>query len=52
MTQTAEIKTIEYPNAIVRVHIPYLSDEDHVRQMRRVKKAAEALLKSQRKEGA
>lgn len=40
-----EVKVFEYPNAIVRVHIPDISDEERERRMKAVRKAAEALLK-------
>lgn len=40
-----EIKTFEYPNCIVRVHIPDLTEEERARRMKRIQKAAEALLK-------
>ena len=40
-----EVRVFEYPNMIVRVHIPDISDEENERRMKRVRKAAEALLK-------
>lgn len=40
-----EVKVFEYPNMIVRVHIPDISDEENERRMKLVRKAAEALLK-------
>ena len=41
-----EIKTFNYPNMTIRVHIPELSDVERNRRMKQVKKAAESLLKS------
>ena len=41
-----EVKTFTYPNAIVRVHLPDLTPDERERRMRKVKKAAEDLLKS------
>lgn len=46
-----EIKTIEHPNMIIRVHIPFLTDEERRRRMKQCRRTAESLLKS-RKEGA
>ena len=40
-----EVKVFEFPNAIVRVHIPDISDEENERRMKQVRKAAEALLR-------
>jgi hypothetical protein len=40
-----EVRVFEYPNAIVRVHIPDISDEENERRMKAVRKAAEALLR-------
>ena len=44
-----EVKVFEYPNAIVRVHIPDISDEENERRMKLVRKAAEALLREGKK---
>ena len=44
-----EVKVFEYPNMIVRVHIPDISDEENERRMKAVRKAAEALLKEVRR---
>lgn len=41
-----EIKTFNYPNMTIRVHIPELSDVERNRRMKQIKKAAESLLKS------
>ena len=41
-----EVRTFTYPNAIVRVHLPDLTPDERERRMRKVKKAAEDLLKS------
>lgn len=40
-----EVRVFEYPNAIVRVHIPDISEEENRRRMKLVRKAAEELLK-------
>lgn len=42
----SEVRTFTYPNAIVRVHLPDLAPDERERRMRKVKKAAEDLLKS------
>ena len=44
-----EIRTFEFPNAIVRVYIPDLTEEERARRMKRIYKAAENLLKSAQK---
>ena len=41
----SEVRVIEYPNMIVRVHIPDISAEERERRMKQVRKAAEAVLK-------
>lgn len=41
-----EVKTYEYPNCIVRVHIPDITEEERNRRMQAVHKAAAGLLKS------
>ena len=41
-----EIRTFNYPNMTIRVHIPDLSDVERNRRMKQIKKAAESLLKS------
>ena len=46
-----EPTVLEYPNAIVRVYRPILSDEEQTRRMRQVYKAAEELLKDVQKGG-
>lgn len=40
-----ETRTFTYPNAIVRVHFPDLSPEEHTKRMKQIHKAAEELLK-------
>lgn len=40
-----ETRTFTYPNAIVRVHFPDLSEEDRKKRMKLIYKAAEELLK-------
>ncbi len=39
-----EVRVFEYPNAIVRVHIPDLTPEERARRMKRIHDAAAALL--------
>ena len=39
-----EIKTFNYPNAVVRVYIPDLTEEERTRRMNEIKKAASRLL--------
>ena len=46
-----EIKTFEYPNMTIRVHIPDLSDVERSRRMKQLVKATESLLKSHMKNG-
>lgn len=41
-----ETKIFEYPNAIVRVHIPDISQEERERRMKSVCEAAAELLKN------
>lgn len=41
-----EVRTFKYPNAIVRVHIPDLTEEERNRRMRQIEKAAIDLLLS------
>lgn len=38
-------RVFEYPNAIVRVHIPDLADDEREKRMREIKRSAELLLK-------
>lgn len=38
-------QTLIYPNAIVRVHRPDLTDEERERRMAKIKRSAEILLK-------
>jgi formiminotetrahydrofolate cyclodeaminase len=38
-------RTFTYPNAIVRVHFPDLSDEEQKRRMKKIQTAATELLK-------
>lgn len=40
-----EIKVFNYPNAIVRVHIPDLSEETRQKRMKEIHKAAGCLLR-------
>lgn len=41
----AYTKTYTYPNAIIRVHFPDISDEENERRMKRVKATAAELIK-------
>ena len=41
-----EVRTFHYANAVVRVHIPDLTEEERNRRLEAVKKAAAALLAS------
>ena len=43
-----EVRVIESPNAIVRVHIPELTEGERARRMKQLYKAAEALLKERK----
>ena len=45
MSGQCEIKTFTYPNMVVRVHLPDLTDEEQKRRMKKIHKAAEELLK-------
>jgi ribosome recycling factor len=38
------IRTFEYPNAKITVHIPELSEEERNRRMKQLERAAEGLL--------
>jgi len=40
-----EIKTFTYPNMVVRVHFPDLTDEENDKRMKKIHKAAEEVLK-------
>lgn len=40
-----EVKTFEYPNMIVRVHVPDLTEEERTRRMKAIHRAAEGVLK-------
>jgi hypothetical protein len=41
-----EPKTIEFPNAVVKVYSPILTEEERKRRMERIAKSAERLLNS------
>lgn len=45
MSGQSEILTFNYPNAVVRVHLPDLTDEEQKSCMKKIHKAAEELLK-------
>lgn len=45
MSGQSEIITFTYPNAVVRVHLPDLTDEEQKSRMKKIHKAAEELLK-------
>lgn len=40
-----EVKVFTYPNMVVRVHIPDLTEEERQRRRKELAKAAEALMK-------
>ena len=40
-----KIKTFTYADAIVRVHVPDLAEDERNRRMKEVRKSAEAILK-------
>ena len=40
-----QCRVFEYPDAIVRVHIPDLAPEEREKRMREIRRAAENLLK-------
>ena len=42
-----EVQTFTYPNMVVRVHYPDLTEEENKRRMKRLYKAAEEILKEQ-----
>ena len=42
-----EVQTFTYPNMIVRVHFPDLTEEENKRRMKRLHQAAEEILKEQ-----
>ena len=42
----AEPKTIEFPNAVIKVYSPILTDEERKRRMEQIAKSAERILKS------
>lgn len=43
------MQVFTYPNMIVRVHYPDITQEEHNRRMKQVHKAAENVLKSKEK---
>ena len=44
-------RTFEYPNAVVRVRIPDLAEDERKKRMAEVKRSAEKLLKATMKTG-
>lgn len=46
MNGQREMRTFHYPNMIVRVHFPDLTDEEKKRRNKELYNAAEAILKS------
>jgi len=44
-----EVRTYVYPNAIVHIHIPDLTEEERARRMKQIHDAAAELIKSARK---
>ena len=51
MNGQSETKVFTYPNAIVRVHFPDLTDEEQQKRMKKLHKAAAELLKEVKKGG-
>ena len=49
MEGQCEIRTFIYPNAIVRVHFPDISEEENNKRMKKIQKAVVELLKEKRK---
>lgn len=47
MEGQSKTQVFTYPNAIVRVHFPDLTDDENKRRMKKIHKAAEELLKDQ-----
>lgn len=45
MTTYKEIKTLEFPNMTVRIHIPELSQEERAKRMKAIHRKAAELLK-------
>ena len=45
MDSYSEIVTLYYPNMVVRLHLPDITDEEQKVRMKRVYKATEELLK-------
>ena len=43
-----EVKVFHYDNAVVRVHIPDLTDEERARRMKEIERAAAQLLASKK----
>ena len=46
MNGQSEMRTFHYPNMVVRVHFPDLTDEERKRRNKELYKAAEDILKS------
>ena len=46
MNGQREMRTFQYPNMIVRVHFPDLTDDERKRRNKELYKAAEDILKS------
>lgn len=42
-----EVQTFTYPNMVVRVHFPDLTEEENKRRMKRLHQAAAEILKEQ-----
>ena len=42
-----EIRTFRYPNAIVRVHLPDITEQERARRMKELERAATELLKKE-----
>jgi hypothetical protein len=48
MEEKDNVQTFIYPNAIVRVHFPDISDEENERRMKKIYKSAAELLKERK----
>lgn len=46
----SEVKTFTYPNMVVRVHVPDLTEDEREKRMRTIKKATERFMKAVIKE--
>lgn len=49
MSTYKEVKTLEFPNMTVRIHIPELSQEERTKRMKAIHRKAAELLKRENK---